>query len=119
MTRQSLTGCRRLPIDNRCQEEIFGPVLCIIACDTEDGAVAIANSTIYGLTGRVSSASDECALEIERRRRAGNISVNSGMYFDVSTPLGGYGQSGVGRRNGEEGFREYMELKSIGIPSRD
>lgn len=60
-------------------------------------------STIYGLAGEVSSASDERALEVARRLRAGNISVKGGMYFDVSTPLGGYGQSGIGRRNGEEG----------------
>lgn len=106
------------PYSAVAQEEIFGPVLCVIPYDSEDEAVEIANSTIYGLAGEVSSASDERALEVARRLRAGNISVNGGMYFDVSTPLGGYGQSGIGRRNGEEGFREYMELKSIGIPRR-
>ena len=106
------------PYSAVAQEEIFGPVLCVIPYDTEDEAVTIANSTIYGLAGEVSSASDDRALEVARRLRAGNISVNGGAYFDVSTPLGGYGQSGIGRRNGEEGFREYMELKSIGIPSR-
>lgn len=106
------------PYSAVAQEEIFGPVLCVIPYDSEDEAVTIANSTIYGLAGEVSSASDERALEVARRLRAGNIAVNGGSYFDVSTPLGGYGQSGLGRRNGEEGFREYMELKSIGIPQR-
>jgi aldehyde dehydrogenase (NAD+) len=98
------------------QEEIFGPVLCVIPYDTVDDAVRIANSTIYGLAGEVSSASDERALDVARRLRAGNIAVNGGMYFSVTTPLGGYGQSGLGRRNGTEGFREYMELKAIGLP---
>nr|WP_314841431.1 aldehyde dehydrogenase family protein [uncultured Microbacterium sp.] len=107
------------PASSVAQEEIFGPVLCVIPYDTEDEAVEIANSTIYGLAGEVSSASDDRALEVARRLRAGNIAVNGGMYFNVSTPLGGYGQSGIGRRNGEEGFREYMELKAIGLPSRD
>jgi acyl-CoA reductase-like NAD-dependent aldehyde dehydrogenase len=100
------------------QEEIFGPVLCVIPYDTVDEAVDIANSTIYGLAAEVSGASDESALEVARRLRAGSLSVNGGSYFSVSTPLGGYKQSGLGRRNGDEGFREYMELKAIGIPIR-
>ncbi|PPF87298.1 aldehyde dehydrogenase [Pseudoclavibacter sp. RFBJ3] len=99
------------------QEEIFGPVLCVIPYDTVDEAVEIANATIYGLAGEVSGGSESSALAVARRLRAGNISVNGGMYFSVSTPLGGYKQSGIGRRNGEEGFREYMELKAIGIPA--
>jgi len=100
------------------QEEIFGPVLCVIPYDTVDDAVEIANSTIYGLAAEVSGGDDEAALAVARRLRAGSLSVNGGSYFSVSTPLGGYKQSGIGRRNGEEGFREYMELKSIGIPVR-
>ncbi|MEW2622471.1 aldehyde dehydrogenase family protein [Streptomyces sp. NPDC048106] len=100
------------------QEEVFGPVLCVLPYDSEDEAVAIANGTPYGLAGEVSSGSDERALAVARRLRAGNVGVNGGGYFGVSTPLGGYGQSGNGRRNGEEGFREYMELKAIGMPKR-
>ncbi|MCZ2816309.1 aldehyde dehydrogenase family protein [Modestobacter sp. VKM Ac-2984] len=100
------------------QEEIFGPVLCVIPYDTVDEAVEIANSTIYGLAGEVSGGTDEGALEVARRLRAGSIAVNGGNYFSVTTPLGGYGQSGLGRRNGDEGFREYMELKAIGLPQR-
>ncbi|MBO0982605.1 aldehyde dehydrogenase family protein [Rathayibacter sp. SD072] len=106
------------PDSSVAQEEIFGPVLCVIPYDDVDEAVAIANSTIYGLAGEVSGGSEESALAVARRLRAGNISVNGGMYFSVSTPLGGYKQSGLGRRNGEEGFREYMELKAIGVPAR-
>lgn len=106
------------PHSTVAQDEIFGPVLCVIPYDTVDDAVEIANSTIYGLAGEVSAASDDAALAVARRLRAGNISVNGGMYFSVSTPLGGYKQSGIGRRNGEEGFREYMELKAIGVPAR-
>lgn len=104
------------PHSSLAQEEIFGPVLCVIPYADEDDAVRIANSTIYGLAGEVSSGSEERALAVARRLRAGNVAVNGGQYFNVSTPLGGYGQSGLGRRNGEEGFREYMELKAIGLP---
>ena len=106
------------PDSDVAQEEIFGPVLCVIPYDTVDEAVDIANSTIYGLAAEVSGGTDESALAVARRMRAGSLSVNGGTYFSVSTPLGGYKQSGVGRRNGEEGFREYMELKAIGIPAR-
>lgn len=104
------------PLAEIAQEEVFGPVLVVIPYDTVDEAVRIANSTIYGLAGEVSGASDEEALAVARRLRAGSISVNGGGYFGESTPLGGYGQSGIGRRNGVEGFREYMELKAIGLP---
>ena len=105
------------PYSAVAQEEIFGPVLVVMPYDSIDEAVEIANSTIYGLAGEVSGGSVDGALAVARRLRAGNISVNGGNYFDVSTPLGGYGQSGIGRRNGEEGFREYMELKAIGLPA--
>ncbi len=106
------------PDSDVAQEEIFGPVLRVIPYDTVDEAVDIANSTIYGLAAEVSGGTEESALAVARRMRAGSLSVNGGMYFSVSTPLGGYKQSGLGRRNGEEGFREYMELKAIGIPAR-
>lgn len=99
------------------QEEIFGPVLVVIPYDSVDHAVEIANSTIYGLAGEVSGGTEEGALAVARRLRAGSISVNGGGYFGESTPLGGYGQSGIGRRNGVEGFREHMEMKAIGLPA--
>ena len=96
------------------QEEIFGPVLCVIPFEDDDDAVRIANNSVYGLSGAVSSASEERALAVARRIRTGTISVNGGMWFHVDSPFGGYKQSGLGRENGEQGFEEYLETKVIG-----
>jgi aldehyde dehydrogenase (NAD+) len=98
------------------QEEIFGPVLTVIPYDTVDEAIEIANNTLYGLSGEVTSASEERAIEVAKRIRTGTVSVNGGNWFGVTIPLGGYRQSGLGRRYGEEGFVEYLEIKSIGLP---
>jgi aldehyde dehydrogenase (NAD+) len=100
------------------QEEIFGPVLCIIPYDDDDDAVRIANHSVYGLSGAVAGGSEERALAVARRIRAGTLSVNGGMWFDVDTPFGGYKQSGVGRENGIQGFEEYLETKVLGLPKR-
>jgi aldehyde dehydrogenase (NAD+) len=100
------------------QEEIFGPVLCVIPYEDDDDAVRIANDSIYGLSGAVHSASEERALAVARRIRTGTISVNGGMWFHVDSPFGGYRQSGVGRENGVQGFEEYLETKVIGLPGR-
>ncbi len=98
------------------QEEIFGPVLCVIPFEDDDDAVRIANNSIYGLSGAVTSASEERALAVARRIRTGTVGVNGGMWFDVDTPFGGYRQSGIGRENGVAGFEEYLETKVIGLP---
>jgi aldehyde dehydrogenase (NAD+) len=100
------------------QEEIFGPVLSVIPFEDDDDAVRIANHSIYGLSGAVSSASEERALAVARRIRTGTLSVNGGMWFDVDTPFGGYRQSGLGRENGVLGFEEYLETKVIALPGR-
>jgi aldehyde dehydrogenase (NAD+) len=99
------------------QEEIFGPVLCVIAYDSEDEAIAIANNTIYGLSGEVSSSDEGRAMNVALRMRTGSITVNGGGFFGLTSPFGGYKQSGLGRRNGEQGFEEYMEIKTIGLPA--
>jgi aldehyde dehydrogenase (NAD+) len=100
------------------QEEIFGPVLCLIPYDDDDDAVRIANNSIYGLSGSITSASEERALAVARRIRTGTLSVNGGMWFDVDSPFGGYRQSGVGRENGLMGFEEYLETKLIALPGK-
>jgi aldehyde dehydrogenase (NAD+) len=100
------------------QEEIFGPVLVVIPYEDDDDAVRIANNSIYGLSGAVTSASEERALAVARRIRTGTLSVNGGMWFDIDTPFGGYRQSGVGRENGVMGFEEYLETKVIGLPAK-
>lgn len=98
------------------QEEIFGPVLAVIPYEDDDDAVRIANHSIYGLSGAVTSASEERALAVARRIRTGTLSVNGAMWFDVDTPFGGYRQSGVGRENGVAGFEEYLETKVVALP---
>ncbi len=98
------------------QEEIFGPVLVICAFEDDDDAVRIANDSIYGLSGAVTSASEERALAVARRIRAGTLMVNGGMYNAPDVPFGGYRQSGLGRENGVEGFEEYLEVKAMGLP---
>ena len=99
------------------QEEIFGPVLTVAAYDTEEEAIAIANNSIYGLSGEVSSADVDRALAVARRMRTGNVTINGKTHFGVGSPFGGTKQSGLGRRNGEEGFKEYLESKTVGMPA--
>jgi aldehyde dehydrogenase (NAD+) len=106
------------PRSTIAQEEIFGPVLCVIPYEDDDDAVRIANDSIYGLSGAVHSASEERALAVARRIRTGTISVNGGMWFHVDSPFGGYRQSGLGRENGLQGFEEYLETKVIALPGR-
>jgi len=98
------------------QEEIFGPVLVVCAFEDDDDAVRIANDSIYGLSGAVTSASEERALAVARRIRTGTLMVNGGMWNAPDVPFGGYRQSGLGRENGVEGFEEYLETKAMGLP---
>jgi len=97
------------------REEIFGPVLCVIAHDGDDDAVRIANDSDFGLSGSVWSASEERALAVARRIRTGTINVNGGIFYGGDAPFGGYKQSGIGREMGLEGFEEYLETKTIAI----
>jgi aldehyde dehydrogenase (NAD+) len=97
------------------REEIFGPVLAVIAYDDDNDAVRIANDSSYGLSGGVFSASAERALAIARRIRTGSISVNGGVWYGADGPYGGYKTSGIGRQNGLEGFETYLETKLVGI----
>jgi len=94
------------------REEIFGPVLSILPYDSEDDAVRIANDTVYGLSGYVSSADHERALRVASRLRTGNVHLN-GASADFSAPFGGYKQSGNGREWGEHGLEEFLEVKAV------
>jgi aldehyde dehydrogenase (NAD+) len=94
------------------REEIFGPVLCIIAYENEDDAVRIANDTPYGLSGFVSAGDVERARRVAKRIRAGNVHIN-GTRVDFAGCFGGYKQSGNGREWGEAGLEEFLELKAI------
>ena len=94
------------------REEIFGPVIALIPYQDEDHAVAIANDTVYGLAGYVSSSDLGRARSVAERIRAGQIAVNYvGANDDV--PFGGYKQSGNGREKGRWGLLEYLEIKVI------
>ena len=106
------------PDSQVAQEEIFGPVLTVTPYDTEDEAVAIANNTIYGLSGEVSSADVERAFRVACRMRTGNVTINGKSHFGIGSPFGGTKQSGLGYRNGEEGYKEYLEAKTIGMPDQ-
>ena len=106
-----------LPNSSRVsQEEIFGPVLVVIPHDGDDDAVALANDSIYGLSGSVWGADRERAVGVANRIRTGTIGVNGGLWFSPDMPFGGYRQSGVGRESGVAGFEEYLETKSLAEP---
>ncbi len=94
------------------REEIFGPVLAIIGYRDEDEAVAIANSSPFGLAGYVQSASLDRARAVGKRIRAGMIHLN-GAGADPKAPFGGYRQSGNGREWGSFGLEEYLEVKAV------
>lgn len=98
------------------QEEIFGPVLVVIPFENDEDAIAIANDSMYGLSGSVSSASDERSLGVARRVRTGTVSVNGGNWYGAGSPFGGYKASGIGRQGGLEGLLQYVETKTIGLP---
>lgn len=100
------------------QEEIFGPVLCVIPYDDDADAIRIANDSIYGLSGVIQGGDEVRSLEVARQIRTGTLAVNGGQWFHVDTPFGGYKQSGVGRENGVMGFEELLETKVIALPGK-
>ena len=100
------------PQSTIAREEIFGPVLSIIAYDDVEEAIDIANDSVYGLGGAVWSGSDENARAVARRMRTGQVYIN-GAPLNFHAPFGGYKQSGNGREWGAAGFEEYLETKAI------
>ena len=99
------------------QEEIFGPVLSVIAADDEDQAVAMANDTIYGLNASVFTADADRAYEVARRLRSGTVGHNA-MRTDLGMTFGGFKQSGVGREGLHGGLEAYLETKSVILEGR-
>lgn len=103
-------------IDNRApvaQREIFGPVLCVLPFDDEEDLVAQANDSVYGLAAGIWSADYRKALRVARRIEAGTVWINTYKQLSISTPFGGFKESGIGREKGPGGVRLYQQSKSI------
>ncbi len=94
------------------REEVFGPVLSILKYENEEEAIAIANDTVYGLSGYVQSGDIHHARDVASRLRTGNVHLN-GAGPDLNAPFGGYKQSGNGREWGELGFEDFLETKAV------
>jgi acyl-CoA reductase-like NAD-dependent aldehyde dehydrogenase len=94
------------------REEIFGPVLSLIACEDEDDAIRIANDSDFGLSGSVLTHDADAAYRIARQVRTGGVGQN-GLRMDFGLPFGGFKQSGLGREGGIEGLLGYLEAKTI------
>ena len=104
------------PVDpgaRAAREEIFGPVAVVIPFDDEEEAIRLANDTIYGLSGSIWSRDGGRALRVARALDAGVLSINSNTSVRVSTPFGGFEQSGYGRELGPHALDAYTEVKSI------
>jgi acyl-CoA reductase-like NAD-dependent aldehyde dehydrogenase len=101
--------------DRAAREEIFGPVAAVIPFEDEAEAIRIANDTIYGLSGSIWTRDGARALRVARAVETGTISINSNTSVRVTTPFGGFKQSGMGRELGHEVLRHYTELKNVFI----
>jgi len=99
------------------REEIFGPVLCLLAHTGTEQAVAIANDSPYGLAGAVWSADEDRAVDVARRLDVGHVQVNGGPHNPVA-PFGGRKLSGYGVEYGAPGFEEFLAFKSLQLPAR-
>jgi acyl-CoA reductase-like NAD-dependent aldehyde dehydrogenase len=99
--------------DRAATEEIFGPVACVIPFADEAEAVAIANDTIYGLSGSVWTRDGAKALRVARAMETGVVSINSNSSVRVTTPFGGFKQSGVGRELGPDALAHYTDVKNV------
>jgi len=102
-----------------CQEEIFGPVACVIPFRDEQEAIELANDTKYGLSGSLWTKDIERALRVARAVRSGVISVNTNSSVYVEAPFGGFKRSGFGRDLGMEAMQLYTEIKNVFISVRD
>ena len=99
--------------DRAAAEEIFGPVACVIPFDDEAEAIRLANETIYGLSGSIWTGDGARALRVARAIDTGVVSINSNTSVRVSTPFGGFKQSGVGRELGPDALEHYTDVKNV------
>jgi betaine-aldehyde dehydrogenase len=105
--------CPVAPTDRAATEEIFGPVATVIPFDDEAEAIRLANDTIYGLSGSVWTRNGARALRVARAIESGNLSLNSNSSVRVTTPFGGFKQSGYGRELGPHALDHYTEVKTV------
>lgn len=106
-------------VDNKmtiAQEEVFGPVGCVIGFDTDEEAIRIANDSRYGLNGGIETADAAKGYEMAMQIRAGSVMLNGGTGRMSYAPIGGYKRSGVGREYGPDWLHEYQNQKSIFYP---
>ena len=101
------------------QEEIFGPVLCVLPFEEEEDAVSIANDTEFGLAGDVWSRSLTRIMRVSQGIRTGTLWVNRHLNPGPEVPFGGYKQSGLGRETGMEGLMEFLQTKHISLQLTD
>jgi acyl-CoA reductase-like NAD-dependent aldehyde dehydrogenase len=105
--------CPVEPSDRAVREEIFGPVVAILPFDSEEEAIRMANDTIYGLSGSIWTRDGARALRVARAVETGVLSINSNSSVRVSTPFGGFKQSGFGRELGPHALDHYTEIKTV------
>lgn len=103
------------PASRVAREEIFGPVAPVLAFDTVDEAVELANDTEFGLIGYVFATKVTEAITVAERLQTGMVGINSGVISNPAAPFGGVKASGLGREGGFEGIEEYLETKYIGL----
>ena len=101
------------PNDRAAREEIFGPVAAVIPFTDEADAIGIANDTVYGLSGSIWTTNAGRAMRVARALETGTISINSNNSVRVTTPFGGFKQSGIGRELGPNALDHYTELKNV------
>ncbi len=105
--------------DRAAREEIFGPVACVIPFRDEREAIRLANDTIYGLSGSIWTRDGAKALRVARALDSGVLSINSNTSVRVSTPFGGFKQSGFGRELGPHALEHYTEVKNVYYATED
>jgi succinate-semialdehyde dehydrogenase/glutarate-semialdehyde dehydrogenase len=99
-------------------EELFGPVAAVIGVPSVEAAIAVANSSIYGLGSAVFSRSEARARQVAHQLQAGMVAINDFVRSTAALPFGGVKQSGHGRELGPAGLREFVNIKTISVTSR-
>jgi acyl-CoA reductase-like NAD-dependent aldehyde dehydrogenase len=107
------------PGDRAVREEIFGPVAVVVPFRDEEEAVALANDTIYGLSGSIWTRDVGRAFRVSRGVETGNLSVNSHSSVRYSTPFGGFKQSGLGRELGPDALDSFTDVKNVFLNTED